>query len=129
MPVNNTRYFTFAAHNYNNYYDTSGNIYTYGSISVAYSGNLAAQETNSIKTDPLLLSTSPPYQAINFKLQIGSDAIDAGTDLSFTGFSTDKDGISRPQGVAWDIGAYEYVEVAPPPDTTPPAAPSGVTIQ
>ena len=32
-------------------------------------------------------------------------------------------------GSASDIGAYEYVEAAPPPDTTPPAAPSGVTVQ
>jgi hypothetical protein len=29
-----------------------------------------------------------------------------GTNL-FTFFTTDKDGISRPQGAAWDIGAYE----------------------
>lgn len=28
----------------------------------------------------------------------------------------------RPQGSAWDIGAYEFAETAPPPDTTPPAA-------
>ncbi len=31
-------------------------------------------------------------------------------------------------GSASDIGAYEYVQAAPPPDTTPPAPPSGVTI-
>jgi len=34
-------------------------------------------------------------------------------------------GISRPQGAAWDIGAYEYVQGG---DTTPPAAPSGLTV-
>ena len=31
-------------------------------------------------------------------------------------------------GSAPDYGAYEYAEAAPPPDTTPPAAPTGVTI-
>ncbi|MCU7934131.1 MAG: hypothetical protein KZQ99_04530 [Candidatus Thiodiazotropha sp. (ex Dulcina madagascariensis)] len=38
-------------------------------------------------------------------------AIDAGTDLSSDGvypFSTDSVGVARPQGSAWDIGAYEY---------------------
>ncbi len=28
-------------------------------------------------------------------------------------FTTDKDGVSRPQGSAWDMGAYEYVGPAP----------------
>ncbi len=32
---------------------------------------------------------------------------DQGTDESAY-FATDKDGVSRPQGSAWDIGAYEY---------------------
>jgi hypothetical protein len=119
-------YFTFTTHDYNNYYDTSGTIYTYGSVSVAYDGNLAAQETNSIKTDPLFLSTWPPYQAINFKLQTGSSAIDAGTPL--IGFFNDYVGLTRPIGVAWDIGAYEYVGATLPLDITPPAPPSGVMI-
>jgi hypothetical protein len=32
-------------------------------------------------------------------------------------------------GTAPDIGAYEYVQAAPPTDTTPPAAPTGVSVQ
>jgi len=62
---------------------------------------------------------------------IGSTAIDKGVNLSSLGIAalnSDKNGISRPQGSAWDIGAYEYIQASPPPDTTPPAAPSGVTI-
>jgi hypothetical protein len=35
-----------------------------------------------------------------------SPAVDTGTTLD--SFSIDKDGIPRPQGAAWDIGAYEY---------------------
>ena len=64
--------------------------------------------------------------ACDFKLQADSLLKDMGATL--TGFSTDKDGITRPQGLSWDIGAYEYVSAAPPPDTTPPAAPSGLSI-
>jgi len=37
-----------------------------------------------------------------------SDLVDAGTDLSWTGFDDDIDGDTRPSG-SWDIGADEYV--------------------
>jgi len=42
----------------------------------------------------------------DFHIGIDSDAIDAGTTIA--DFDVDYDGVSRPQGSAWDIGAYEY---------------------
>ena len=44
----------------------------------------------------------------DFHLILGSPAIGKGTDLSATGFATDISGNPRPQGDAWDIGAYEF---------------------
>ena len=41
----------------------------------------------------------------NFHLLANSPAIDAGTN---TGIATDYDGTARPQGAAYEIGAYEY---------------------
>jgi hypothetical protein len=38
------------------------------------------------------------------------------------------DGVQVLYGTAPDYGAYEYAESTPPPDTTPPAAPTGVQI-
>ncbi len=77
-----------------------------------------------------ILNKDPKFVDVanrNFHLQAESQAMDAGVTL--TGFSTDKDGNTRPQGLSWDIGAYEYVGAVPPPDTTPPAAPTGVAVQ
>jgi hypothetical protein len=43
-----------------------------------------------------------------FTLQAGSAARNQGVTL--TAFTTDFAGLTRPQGTAWDIGAYEYPE-------------------
>jgi hypothetical protein len=59
---------------------------------------------------------------------VDSDVVGNGVDLSglgITALNLDKDGVVR--GVAWDIGAYEYTSRVP--DTTPPAAPSGLVVQ
>jgi len=43
----------------------------------------------------------------NYYLRSSSDCVDSGIDLGTT-YNYDLDNISRPQGSAWDIGAYEY---------------------
>ncbi len=91
------------------YYDTLA-------VYVAASG----LDTHSLKSDPFFVSIVTP----DFHLQQNSSAINTGINV---GLTRDFDGITVPQGSAPDIGAYEYVGV-PPPDTTPPAAPSGVTV-
>lgn len=48
----------------------------------------------------------------DFHLQSSSPAIDAGKDLG-SPYNVDKDGVPRPQGSAWDIGAYEYTSGTP----------------
>lgn len=52
----------------------------------------------------------------DFRLVDGSPLIDAGGDLSSTGFDWDIAGTSRPQGSAWDIGAFELIATDPEPD-------------
>jgi len=51
-------------------------------------------------------------------LQAG-DAVATDHGLSLAAyFTTDKDGVTRPQGSAWDIGAYEFQttsSIASPP--------------
>ena len=57
---------------------------------------------NFDNTDPRLANPS----LFDFHLLLGSPAIDAG--LSFTYVPNDFDGVSRPQGAGWDIGAFEF---------------------
>lgn len=45
----------------------------------------------------------------DFTLQSGSDARDAGTDVSASGVTTDYIGTARPQNSVFDLGAYEYI--------------------
>jgi len=66
-----------------------------------------ADETGSVAADPLLDAEYVPGA--------GSPAIDAGLDLATVGITlmTDYNGVARPQGAAYDIGAFEVV-AAPP---------------
>ena len=65
------------------------------------------EETGSIMDDPLL--------DVNLIPGVGSPAIDAGVDPAAFGvtLTTDYDGIARPQGAAYDIGAIEAVPEPP----------------
>jgi parallel beta-helix repeat protein len=67
-------------------------------------------EANGRFEDPLLVGAA----LRDFQLQEGSPAIDNGVALG-SPFDVDIDGVSRPQGQGWDIGAYEHTG-APPVD-------------
>lgn len=89
-------------------------------LSISGSGNVttnnlcfgAGGSTNcAIFADPLFVSPTPP----NFQIQSGSPAVNQGTSTgSPAGNAFDIAGIARPQGSAFDIGAYEFSGVAIP---------------
>jgi hypothetical protein len=58
--------------------------------------------SNIENTDPQFVNPS----AFDFRLRAGSPAIDAGVTLSYV--TSDFLGVSRPQGAAYDIGAFEF---------------------
>lgn len=62
-----------------------------------------ATKTNNLTADPLFVNAA----AHNYQIQAGSAARDVATALA-SFFTTDLLGVPRPQGPAWDIGAYEY---------------------
>jgi len=85
----------------------SGYILTPGTgITARYSRfDNAVTGTGNISTNPLFLD--PTHN--NYHLSAGSPCIDSGTA---TGMPTkDLDGIARPQGIGFDMGAYEYNSV------------------
>lgn len=64
----------------------------------------------------------------NFRLTASAPVIDQGKDLSAY-FKTDIDGLARPQGKGWDVGAVEYASGAGVGNSAPTAnAGSGQTI-
>ncbi len=68
----------------------------------------------------------PYYDTSDGYRLTGSSAccIDSGATLS-SHFNTDRDGLTRPIGLAWDIGAYEYEATSTPaPTDTPTATPT-----
>ena len=79
--------------------------YVSGSNNVVFStgspGAIPTFLTGNIRLDPRFANLS----AFDFHLTAPSPAIDAGVT---TNAATDLDGITRPQGAAFDIGAYEF---------------------
>lgn len=66
-----------------------------------YTGTL---DVHPINADPLYENPASGF----FSLQAGSPGINAGSSLASTIVTKDHNGIARPQGSAYDIGAYEY---------------------
>ena len=79
---------------------------------VDYGGTGSPVISNNFTTDPKFINASTN----DFHLQSSSPAINAGTTVSTV--TTDFDGVSRPQGSAYDIGAYEFTSAPPPPPST-----------
>lgn len=72
-------------------------------------------QSNNLTTDPKFVNASIK----NFRLQTGSAAINAGTNLLSEGVTTDLAGSARPQGCCFTIGAYEYGSPVLPAPSNP----------
>ncbi len=102
--------------------DVRNNIlYANGGSQYSDGGSGTIQSNNLVGVDPLFVNAS----VSNFQLQSTSRAVDAGAGVS--GVTTDIVGLTRPQGSAIDIGAYEYGTQQGSPSAAP-APPTGVRI-
>ena len=96
-------------------------VFQNGGTAISDGGSGTIQDHNLVDTDPLFVDAP----AHDFHLQPASPAIDSGIALSEV--PEDFDGVSRPIGGGYDIGAYEFPfsfrvtdlrVVAADPDTT-----------
>ena len=91
----------------------------FGASAVLYTGLLnlgdCALNANGTGADPQFLDS----MRFDFHLMPGSPALDSAVELP--GLITDFDGVLRPQGAAYDIGAFEFI--APAPDRAVQDAP------
>jgi hypothetical protein len=97
-----------------NLYGPSNMRWKWGSS--AATTTFATWKSNSGQDASSPVPADPVFRGSPLDLHVGavSPAVNAGATL--TGFSNDHDGVTRPQGVAWDIGAYEVLaaELRPP---------------
>ena len=82
---------------------------------------LTGNDINSISADPAYLSPGSP---LGYAVANGSPVIDTGTNLS-TLVVADYRAAARPQGVGYDMGAFEKGDAVnpPPPPIEPPPPP------
>lgn len=69
------------------------------------SGNGPTQDTTAVNANPSFVNAGTE----NFRLNVGSPAINAGSSAVSSVVTKDLDGYSRPMGPSYDIGVYEYI--------------------
>ncbi len=81
---------------------SNNSTFTYQYCDFYNNGFTTPTGTGNISTDPLFVNQT----TADYHLQSNSPCIDTGTSLNAP--TTDFEGITRPQGAGFDIGAYEY---------------------
>lgn len=94
----------------NIFYDT-GTSYWFpeGSNSIGDHNLIFGSRVPPVAGDHDLVGVDPLFMDVdggNYHLQANSPAVDAGEGLASVG--ADFDGVTRPQGSTWDIGAFEF---------------------
>lgn len=101
----------------------TNNLVVGASTPISNNAGGGATLTTNITNASAAAITTYTVSSANLHLKTGSPAVDSGTTIA--AITSDYDGIIRPQGPAYDVGAYELNVTG---DTTPPTAPSNLSI-
>ena len=106
------------------YFTTSSNAANVTGSNNLFFGAAAGPKflTGNVNADPKFANTG----TLNLRLLPGSPAIDAGIN---SGINTDFDGVARPKGAAFDIGAFEFPGTTTAQQPNPPANLRAVTVR
>src|SRR5437870_323841 len=106
------------------YFTTSSNAANVTGSNNLFFGAAAGPKflTGNVNADPKFANTG----TLNLRLLPGSPAIDAGIN---SGINTDFDGVARPKGAAFDIGAFEFPGPTTAQQPNPPANLRAVTVR
>jgi hypothetical protein len=98
---------------------TSDNFNINNSTSITGSNNLCTANDTDVSGACTIVTSAPGFLTLgsNFRLAAGSVATDAGATISTV--TKDLDGMVRPNGAAYDIGAYEGSGASLPPPSPP----------
>lgn len=97
----------------NVYYPSAGTSMDFNGVSRGAASWQASMEPSAKLLPPVFVSYKANGTANNLRLS-SSDTVARDSGLTLREyFAFDKDGISRPQASAWDIGPYEYSSSAP----------------
>lgn len=95
---------------------TANWAFNYNLINAGASGNINVSgwmQANGQLLAPKFTSYTAYALNNNYRLlSTDTSALDRGTSLA-SYFTTDKAGLTRPQGAAWDIGAFEFASTGP----------------
>ncbi len=102
---------------------TSSTPIGYNSPAAGFGNVISHAESNNL-VQTASQAASAGYNSSNLFQPVSgsSSTVNAGTPISY--FAYDRLNRSRPQGGAWDVGAYEYGGSAPAPTATPTALPT-----
>lgn len=110
------------------FWGNSSDVYNYyGTLDAQYSCVGGVSGTGNFSMNPLFVDGTDGGDGFDLRLQGGSPCINMGTNMSGTvpDSATDMVGVARPQGPAYDMGAYEFL---PGPEAAFSALPTSGTV-